>query len=162
MKIKKGFTLIELLIVIAIIGILSSIVLVTLSGAKTKARTNRAMGDLAQINTALQAYYAFMGSYPVSSGWQGYCSAWGADLGVNWIPALQTQGFSSGTLPIDIRNNSSCFDDTRQYIYYSNGTDYKLISHQAESIQGVPATMLDPLRPTYAFGFWSTGCASGC
>lgn len=50
---RKGFTLIELLIVIAIIGILSSIVLVSLSGAREKSRMNKALATMKSINTRM-------------------------------------------------------------------------------------------------------------
>ena len=55
-KRKKGFTLIELLVVISIIGLLSSVVLASLSGTRKKARDSVRKSDLKQLQLALNLY----------------------------------------------------------------------------------------------------------
>ncbi len=57
MKIQKGFTLIELLVVVAIIGVLASIALVSLSEARGKARDAKRKSDIKQISLAMEMIY---------------------------------------------------------------------------------------------------------
>jgi prepilin-type N-terminal cleavage/methylation domain-containing protein len=66
-NILKGFSLLELLIVIAIIGILVSVGVVSYSTAQKKSRDSRRMSDVKAVQSAFEQYYADNnGSYPSS------------------------------------------------------------------------------------------------
>ena len=62
----RGFTLIELLVTIAVIGILSSIMLVNLQGFRERTRDTGRKRDLRTLQTALELYRADTSSYPAS------------------------------------------------------------------------------------------------
>ncbi len=78
-KDQKGFTLIELLVVIAIIGLLASVVMMSLGLARAKARDVKRRADLKQIMTAMELYYSDYNTFQVVSsgyfdGGQGWFS----------------------------------------------------------------------------------------
>ena len=55
---QKGFTLIEMMIVVAIIGMLSTLVIVVVTGARRKANATTAKGHLAQVSKAVDMVVA--------------------------------------------------------------------------------------------------------
>ena len=61
---RKGFTLIELLVVVAIIGLLAAMSVIALNSARGKARDARRLGDVKQIQTALELYFNENSFYP--------------------------------------------------------------------------------------------------
>ncbi|MFA6602052.1 MAG: type II secretion system protein [Candidatus Paceibacterota bacterium] len=58
-KHKRGFTLVELLVVIAIVGILASIVLVSLQSARAKAKDSHVISAIQQLRVQIETEYTF-------------------------------------------------------------------------------------------------------
>ncbi|MDP1615274.1 MAG: type II secretion system protein [Methylococcales bacterium] len=107
---NRGFTLIELLVVIAIIGLLATIILVSLNASRTKARDARARGDLRQITNAMALFYDANGAYYATGDTD--CDA--ANEGTA-IPANVSIGTFINPVP---RNNG---DATNGLYYWCNG-----------------------------------------
>lgn len=105
---KRGFTLIELLVVIAIIGILASIVMVSLSSARAKSRDARRQADIKSIQLALALYYNDNGMYPLNI-YASYSAG-----------AAPTGGLKDAYLPVvptDPNQSVACSDGTQASCY---------------------------------------------
>jgi prepilin-type N-terminal cleavage/methylation domain-containing protein len=64
---SEGFTLIELLVVITIIVVLMGLLFPAFRGVQDQAKKTQAKNDLAQIVTAVNAYYTEYGKYPITA-----------------------------------------------------------------------------------------------
>ncbi|MBI3626495.1 prepilin-type N-terminal cleavage/methylation domain-containing protein [Candidatus Uhrbacteria bacterium] len=83
LKNRKGFTLVELLVVVAIIGLLSTLAVVALGNARQKARDAKRVADMKQIQTALELYFTDQNGYPSAV-------AAGIDLGIAGSKSLSS------------------------------------------------------------------------
>lgn len=110
---KKSFTLIELLVVISIIGLLSSIVLVSVSRIRGKARDTRRLSDVEQISLALEMYISDNAGYPEGNSSNGGWELSTEDGGA-FIDALVSEGYLASYI-VDPTNNE---DNGYYYSYY--------------------------------------------
>lgn len=161
---QRAFTLIELLLVIAIIGILSSVVLASLNGARAKARDGERLRELRQLQVALENYRVDRGTYPVTfSGvtptWRGHCAGLGGygvtgatgyvqNVAPTYIPILPTD-------PRPLTGNTC-------YAYASNGREYMVVAYgTVETLAGSGNPAPRPSQPTEAtFAFYTSGASS--
>jgi prepilin-type N-terminal cleavage/methylation domain-containing protein len=140
-KKHRGFTLIELLVVIAIIGILASIVLVSLGGARSKARDTVRLSDMRQVVSAQEMYYAEHEGYFQADGSTAGTPAIGtyltalddpkSDMHYTWLDnSADTTVSHTGTCATisecfcayaTLENKGDC-DDTRYFIASEKGT----------------------------------------
>ncbi len=117
---KKGFTLIEILVVIAIIGLVASVVLVSLNNARKKARDARRLSDVHQIVLALNIYLDEKGEWPARTA-DACCDGWDqgpCESDNTFIQSLADEGIMS-KVPVDPNGGSGtgCYG----YNYYVYG-----------------------------------------
>jgi prepilin-type N-terminal cleavage/methylation domain-containing protein len=159
---RKGFTIVELLIVIVVIGILATITAVAYRNIQDRAQISKINQDLASANKLILVHKGLKGYYPNgNSSWRGY-TTFGA-LGNSYIPdVIPAYGTQLGA--------PTKFSADSDYIYYSNGSDYKLIFHDNTSspssqklcpqVKAVTPALIDPQRDCWAWGYWSPGGAN--
>jgi general secretion pathway protein G len=108
----SGFTLIELLVVISIIGVLISLSIFGLQGAREGSRDARRKADLELIRSGIELYKSDCNAYPASLS--------EPLVGDDSTPACASSNTYIETMPADPASPG------RVYYYTSGGTTYEL------------------------------------
>ncbi|MBA53140.1 MAG: type II secretion system protein GspG [Pseudomonadales bacterium] len=121
---QKGFTLIEVMIVVAILGVLATLVVVNISGSQDTANVNATKSNLQAVSQALDLYKLDNYRYPTTDqGLQALVEK--PDNARNW-----PNGGYLKKMPADAWD--------QEFIYLSPGTDgpYDLFSLGADGAEG--------------------------
>jgi prepilin-type N-terminal cleavage/methylation domain-containing protein len=135
-KNQKGFTLIELLIVIAIIGLLTTVSVIAFTSVRAQARDAQRASDAATVRRALEMYLGEGVGYPPSAGeCLSGASGVGADLiSKNAINAIPFDPLWRAIVPLNtnITNGIVTGGSNFCYYYFSNSTDSFSLSYYME------------------------------
>ncbi len=158
---RRGFTLVELLVVITIIGMLSTIAIVSLNSSRVKARDTKRLADLKQISTALELYLGDNGHYPITTTFACLdCTSYIntpilTPAAANLTAAIAPYLAKAPVDPLGVGNSD------QGYLYYSlDGVNFKLFSwRRPENMCNYPSTVIDPSRCVTVTA--SCGCSTG-
>lgn len=183
----KGFSLVELLIVIAVVGVLSTIIIIAINPVTMlrRARDAQRKSDLRQIASALERYYVDKGRYPPYRNQSGCSPAgWGSRSsssfcgGDQWLTADPDFSYYLPKVPKDPINQGTYAEDNQLvYTYWvsGNGKTYDLLTkledwqsdkkscinvgYWIESLGGQSANYSWCINKTGGTSWWSTASA---
>jgi type II secretion system protein G len=128
---KEGFTLIELLVVVAIIGILASVILVSLNGARDRSKDAVIKSELKTIQTAVEWYFLDNDTYVIPGGFSAGGNGWATlENGTTYVTSITNALATAGYL------GQNAFGSTEQnYMMYNcnTGQDYTLYATLSNS-----------------------------
>jgi len=143
-KSGAGFTLIELLVVISIIGLLATIVMVSLNSARAKARDARKQADFRSISLALYMFYDKNGRMP--NNYNPCCGACEDSYYNQSMQELVTDGFLTA-IPKSPGVGSYCY-------YNYGGSIGALLVTGLESVANTTMGIPPSCRPFAAGTNW--------
>ena len=119
-KNKKAFTLIEMLVVIGIIGLLSSMILVSVSSIRKNSVCTRREANVENVRGAVNMYYSIKTEWPdIAGGWKGL------------ITTLSTAGYLTDSIAVDSQGQITDDEDGEE------PADYKV-----QACAGVPGCQM--------------------
>lgn len=120
---KFGFTLIELLVVIAIIGILSAVVVTSLTGARQDAADARVVASMQQLQTAFTLNVTDEGNFPPAANLTGY--DYSALTGITGVSAATSTAATSTSYCVEYDLRVTRDDGSEFYVVDQSGARYQ-------------------------------------
>lgn len=125
---RKGFTLIELIVVVAIIGLLSTLAVVALGSARVKARDSKRLSDLKQMQTALELYYSDKANYPAGAA---------LVLGAGNAVCLNANGWQAANCADPYMGQVPADPKDGQYVYTLGANTYTVTATLEGDVNGL-------------------------